>query len=698
MSQLFIEVQCEELPAGVLRGAVDALTKGVIDLLDGIEHGAVRTWCTPRRLAVTVDDVAEARPKTEKVVMGPPETSAFADGTPTKVAIGFARGKGVAVEDLVVVDGPRGRVVAATVSEGGERTVDRIGQGLDGVVRGIPFQKSMEWGTGGLRWSRPLHRINAVYAGQIVEGTAAGLPLGAETIGHRLADDTVFSFTDEASWLEGLRARAVEPDLAVRKARVEELVREGIASQHGDLEVDPDLLEEVTHLVEAPTLVVGSFDRELLDLPPRLLIKAMKAHQRYFPVFRRGELTEHFVVISNNPWGDHDTIAVGNANVLRARFHDARFFFAEDRKKTLEAHGAQLDKMRWIRGLGSMAAKAERIAGLAFTLAPLFGADPEQARRAGVLCKCDLATLMVGEFGDLQGHMGRLYAEAQGEDPVVAAAIEEHYQPSYTGGPLPGTSAGITLAVAERLDTLVGCFGIGMVPKGSGDPQGLRRAVIGLLALLEGTGVRLELESLFAAAMDHFHARAQGETFDRWQKAQGEGFSGRPDLLEALVQFARTRFKATATRAGVSGDLVDAVLAVGPSEPNDWRARLEALVAVSSTDGFLPIMHTFKRVLNITAGADDPPPAREALTEPAEQALFDALTSTEADVHARVAALDYDGAFQAALGLARPVSTFFDDVMVEADDPAVRAARKGLLLRVAALFRLLADFSRISTR
>ncbi|MCB9669290.1 MAG: glycine--tRNA ligase subunit beta [Alphaproteobacteria bacterium] len=696
MSQLLVEVQCEELPATFVRPALDALRTGVLGLLEGIEHGGTRVYATPRRLAVVVDGVAEGRPEVQKEVLGPPESSAFKDGEPTKVAIGFARGKGVDVADLRVVDGPKGRVVAALITEGGESTRERVASGLDGVVRGIGFRKSMEWGSGGTRWARPIHRVNAVYAGEAIYGEAAGVRVDNITVGHRLAEDTGFAFNDEASWLAGLRKRAVEPDLDARKARVRELVLEGIAAVGGDPVVDEALLEEVTHLVEAPTLVRGAFDAELLALPPRLLVKAMKAHQRYFPVTRDGALTEHFVVISNNPWGAHDPIAAGNANVLRARFHDAQFFFAEDQKKRLETHGLQLEKMRWIRGLGSMAAKAVRVAELGQRLAAGMGADPAKVHRAGELCKSDLATLMVGEFPDLQGHMGRLYATAQGEDPTVALAIEEHYQPAGADDALPTTAEGRTLALAERLDTLVGCFGIGMTPSGSGDPQGLRRAVIGVLALLGER--RASLEPLFEAAMDVFHTHAHGKDYDRWTKAQGDDFRGRDALLAELLEFARTRFKAQATRGGVSGDLVDAVLAVGEPVPVDWSARLDALVKASRSEGFLPIMHTFKRVLNITQGSDAAMPRREALVETASKELFDRSKEVAARVDTHVAALDYDGAFAAALTLAPAVSRFFDDVLVEDKDPKLRAARKGLLLGVAAIFRRLADFSRISTR
>lgn len=689
--ELLIELQHEELPAGMIRPALAALEKGVLALLDGVEHGRVRSFATPRRLALVVDAVADGRPRVTKQVLGPPVSSAYKDGVLTKAGEGFARGKGVDPSALVEVDGPKGRVVAAEVTEGGERAEDLVGAGLAGVIAGIPFKKSMEWGTGGFRWARPLHRVVVLLGGAVVPGEVAGIPFGDETVGHRLCPGA-FRVTGFDDWHAGLRERAVTPDLKQREARIRQLLVEASERLGSDPIVDEVLLEEVLHLVEAPTLVIGAFDEELLALPPRLLIKAMKAHQRYFPVFRGGSLTHQFVVISNNPFADEAHVARGNAAVLRARFHDAKFFFAEDQKKPLEVHGAQLAKMKWIDGLGTMAQKQERVAALAAELAHLFGADVEAARRAGALCKSDLATQMVGEFPDLQGHMGRLYALAQGEDPRVAAAIEEHYQPAGAGQDAAPSAEGAVVAVADRLDTLVGCFGIGLVPKGSGDPQGLRRCVLGVLTTLQAHGVRAELGDLFRRAAMSLDDVADG--YDAWA-------AKRPvldELVAQLVEFASTRFKASATAGGTSGDLVDAVLAVGPADVIDWNARLNGLLGVAGTPDFLPIMHTFKRVLNITAGQDAPVPSPDALTEPAERDLAEATVRVEAEVTAAVGRLDVDGAFTSALSLSGPVAAFFDAVLVEAPDPAVKAVRMGLLLRVAAIFARLADFSRISTR
>ena len=354
-------------------------------------------------------------------------------------------------------DGPAGG--RGPQGAGGRRRDHRRGRGghrsagpgpASGVLSELSFGKTMEWGTGGTRWARPVHRVNVVYDGVRVAGRALDLPFGNETIGHRLSRDPVFAFDGAEAWLAGLRERRVEPDIDDRRARIEALLAEATRTLSSDPIHDGALLEEVLFLVEAPTLVIGQFDPELLALPNRLLVQSMKEHQRYFPVFRDGALDHHFVVISNNPWGDADPIAAGNAAVIHARFDDARFFLAEDRKVRLEERGAALAGMRWIRGLGTMADKAARVSTLAEGIAGSVGADPAVARRAGALCKADLVTLMVGEFPELQGHMGRLYAEGQGERTEVAMAIEEAWHPEVQrrrggrepggGGPGPGGS------------------------------------------------------------------------------------------------------------------------------------------------------------------------------------------------------------------------------------------------------------------
>jgi glycyl-tRNA synthetase len=696
--EVFVELVCEELPARFVGSAITALREGVVGLLQGVPHGAVQTWATPRRLAVAIADVAAEKAAVTRLVTGPPaERAVNADGTFGPAAIGFAKGKGLDASALRVVDGPKGKVVAVEVAEGGERAVDLLATGLDAVVRGLPFPKTMEWAFGGVRWARPLHRVTALYDGCTVPAVVAGVAVADVSEGHRLSEST-FRVTTSAGWVEDLRARAVEPDLDVRRARIASLLVEARERIGCDPIVDDELLDEVTNLVEAPTLVIGRFDPSLLELPSRLLVQTMKKNQRYFPTFVGGKLHHQFVVISNNPWGDHDTIAEGNAAVILARFDDARFFLVEDQKQRLEQHAERLVEMRWIKGLGTMADRQARVGALGASLAPIVGADVATVRRAGALCKSDLVTRMVYEFPELQGHVGALYARRQGEDDAVATAIEESWQPAGADDAVPHTREGVALALADRLDALVGCFGIGMAPKGGGDPQGLRRAATGVVRILVENQLRADLRALMSAAVTNFHAHsATRQGFEAWVKERGAGGEAKDaaELVNALVAFATTRF---AAQAEATGDVVDAVLAVSPPDPVVLDRKVRALAALAGNPDFGRILTTFKRVLNITKDQDYPPPARGNLTCDAERVLFDAVQGAADDVRARCEALDFAGALERTLTLQAPVAAFFDAVLVDAPDPAEKATRMGLLGVVARVFLQVADFSRISTR
>lgn len=410
----------------------------------------------------------------------------------------------------------------------------------------------------------------------------------------------------------------------------------------------------------------------------------MKVHQRYFPTTVDGALSNVFLVCSNNPTGDAATIAAGNARVLRARFDDARFFFAEDAKLSLEQHGADLAKMRWVRGLGTVADKQERLVALAARLSGAMGADEAHARRAAALCKCDLLSQMVGEFPELQGHIGRLYAVAGGEPEAVALAVEEHYRPRFAGDSLPSTPEGLALAMADRLDTLSGCFGIGLLPKGSADPQGLRRAAVGLNALLLHRGQPQALRPLLSAAL-----------------AGHEGLERDADEVATdLVGFVVSRLRAMLA-ADHRTDVVNAVLDALGDAPTDadpvrLAARVAAVDALASSGEFSDLMTAFKRVLNITkdhAGGLVPHPGSPA---PASAALLAAVRAQSAATDAALDALDYEGALAQMVTLKPAIDRFFDEVLVMDEDPAVRAFRLGLLSTVASTFLAVADFRRIS--
>jgi glycyl-tRNA synthetase beta chain len=682
VADLIVEVLCEELPVSYIQPALDGLAKGLEGLLTGIPHGEIRLFSTPRRLAVVIEDVAERRPSEEKLLTGPAMSIAKPDGAWSKAAHGFARGKGLTVEDLEVVDGGRGPVVAARVQTGGELSCDLVRAGLEGAILGVPFAKSMRWGASSFSWARPIHGVVAVLGGQRIEAVVAGIETTDAVVGHRASDLPPAVVSDAATYLSVLEDRWVMADRARRRLTI----AEGLAHKASELGVevggDDALLDEVTDLVEWPLFVASHFEESLLDLPPRLLEESMRVHQRNFPTLLNGALTAHVLVVSNNPTGDEATIAAGNARVLGARFHDARFFYAEDRKRDFEALGESLERMRWVRGLGTMADKQARVSRLAERVAPLFEADPSAARRAGSLSKLDLVTGMVGEFPKLQGHMGRLYAEHSGESAEVARAIEEHYLPRYAGDDLPETPVGKAVALADRLDTLSGCFGIGLVPKGSADPQGLRRAANGVLALLLSQKQASSLSHLFTEALSGFE----------------EGIS-RPveEVVAHLGEFTQGRLKATLQAAGHRTDLADAVLSAGDDDPVQARARVEALGRLSAAGGFGDLMMTFKRVLNISKEHQDSEYEVALFEEAEESVLHEGVCAAEVSMNACLAELDIDGAL-AAMGELKPtVDAYFDKVLVMADEPELRSARLGLLCRTSRLFLTVADFRRIST-
>jgi glycyl-tRNA synthetase beta chain len=499
-----------------------------------------------------------------------------------------------------------------------------------------------------------------------------------DTLGHRLTRGPI-AVTGSADWLAGLRAHNVEPDNVARRADITAQLNAAAAALGGEVQ-EWDLLDEVVNLVEWPVVVTASFGEDLLELPPHLLIESMKVHQRVFPITVDGALDHHFLVVSNQPHARQPdaaaTIAEGNQRVLTARFYDAKFFYAEDRQKTLSDFRGRLEGMQWIRKGGTMAEKADRIASLSEALAPLLGADSAAAARAGQLCKYDLGTQMVSEFPKLQGHVGSLLAGFDGEDAGVARAIEEHYFPRYQGDTLPSTALAQAVALADRLDSLAGCFGLGLKPKGSADPLGLRRAAIGLMQILLESRVSLGLNDLLALT-----------TLDAQQEADLTGF---------IVARLRGIFLEMYSENPSGTELVNAVMATGDLSPVALAARIQALATVSATPEFGPLKTTFKRVMGLTKdhGRTDFGTAQfEAAAESDLHAAFEAVRQT-ARQHADNQ--DYSAALAALSSLKPSVDRLFDEVMVMCEDLQVRNNRLSLLRAIGDEFRQIADFTQLS--
>lgn len=676
MAQLFIEIGVEELPARFVGPAVDGLAAGLAKLLGDLAPNPPGSWGTPRRVAIAFDGVLAQTAVVEKLVTGPAVAFAFKEGVPTPAATAFAAKFGISVDALERAPGPKGEVIAARATEGGKRLVDVVAAGLEAAILGIPFKKTMRWGTRKEQFPRPIQYVCAVIDGERVAATVCGAPTVNTSVGHWLLSPDAFAVTSAETWETELAKRWVQPSGRARRDTIAAQLAEVAAGEGADLRVDSALLDEVVNLVEWPTPVVGEFDAALLSLPERLLVESMKVNQRYFPLYRDGKLLNRFVVISNNPAGDAKLVAEGNARVLAARFHDAKFFFSEDAKLPLATHGAKLAGMLWLRevkGAGgkplTMGQRQDEVGVAALGLLDLCGASQSVVAAAGACLKCDLPTLMVGEFPELQGHIGRKLGELEGAPPEVALAIEEHYLPRFTGDELPSSPAGRALALAERLTLLHAAFAAGLQPKGGADHLALRRAANGVVAIALGGGVKA------ASAADLFAA---------------VGCTPNPELNE----FVQARLRASLTEEGIPTDVVEAVFSAGGGALLDLAARARAFGSLAADGRMGAIRATFRRVAGLVKqNAGAPVPLDEldgSLLEAPGRSLREAvgaIPETQA-INDQLASL---------VALRPQVDAYFDGVMVMADDPATRAARLGLLRAIVARFSTLADFSKLST-
>ncbi len=655
--ELFIEVRCEEIPARFVAPAMEGFAAGLGKLLGNLLVGEVRVFSTPRRLAVAAM-VIRARPAVQKVITGMPLAQAKgADGEWTPAALGFARKRGGDASALFEHNG----FAAIRSVEGGESADRVIAAGLEALILGIPFKKTMHWGTSPARFARPIHDVACLLDGSLVVAQVAGIGTCAHSVGHWLLSPESFPVSSADAWLGHLRDLGIYADRAERHQRVGAQLTAAAEAAGLRIEADADLLDEVVNLVESPRVVLGHFPMELLKLPPRLLIESMKVNQRYFPLFGADGLTNAFLVVTNNPQGNPELIAEGNGRVLAARFHDAKFFYAEDRKRPLARHAEKLGGTVWIRGLGTVAERQAEITTAAIRLSGTTGADPGNLRALGGVLKADLATLMVGEFPELQGHVGHLLATAEGY--ANAIAIEEAWLPRHSGDKLPSTPEGLGFALAERMTLLSRCFTAEMEPKGSADPQGLRRAAVGLVALvLALPGEAGSLGELYAEA-------------------------GVP-LPATLAEFVVARLRAVLLAEGHPTDLVEAVMAVGGSDIRATAARVRGLAALPK-DELSAVRTTFRRVAGLAREHRSAAYALDLLQGHAEYHLHVAVKALPSADRPATEMLD-------ALRRLRPVvDHFFDEVLVMCDDLPLRANRLGLLRSILDRFAGFADFTRL---
>ena len=702
---LLVEIGTEELPPKSLLALADAFALGVVSGLDaaGISHGEMTRYAAPRRLAVLIREVGDQQPDQEIKRKGPPVSASFAaDGTPTRAATAFADSCGTTVAALGRVAEAKGEFLFHTGIKTGAPTTTLLADIVRSSLDKLPIAKRMRWGSGTAEFVRPVHWLVLLFGTEVVPAEILGIRTGQATRGHRfMAPEEIQIHTpgSYASQLESVGRVVV--DFEQRRDIIRERVTALAASHGGHAIIGDALLDEVTALVEWPEPIAGRFEERFLALPREVLIATLQDHQRYFPVEdAAGHLTSLFITVANIVSRAPEEVRRGNERVVRPRLADAAFFWDQDRKLPLADRMEQLKAVTFQAQLGSYYAKSKRIRSLAERLAGPFGADAALAGRAADLAKCDLLTGLVGEFPELQGTMGAYYAREDGEPDAVATAIGEQYLPRFAGDALPATTIGTVIALADKLDTIVGAFAIGQKPTGAKDPFAVRRATLGVLRIvLEGkwdVDLPLLVQAAFDATLADLTAHAKPKTDGQKATPLPESTAVVRDVCD--YAFERLRSVYLESGSGITSEMFDAVLERHPSSPTDFDARLHALAEFLTLDGATALAGANKRIANILrkSGVPDDLALEPALFETeAERTLAETLAGVSPSANAAIAARDYRTALHQLATLRPAVDAFFDGVMVNAEDPAVRRNRLALLAAVQQAFLAIADLSRL---
>jgi len=685
---LLLEIGMEEVPARFVRGAMDQLKAKTADWLDAsrIAYEGIEAYATPRRIAVLVRGVAGKQADIREEVRGPSRKIALDEnGGWSKAALGFARSQGVQPEQLFFKENGGVEYVYALKSGEGAPTIELLPEGLAGIITSMTFPKSMRWGSYDLRFVRPIRWIVALYGDAVVPLEIAGVKSGNVTRGHRfLGAETAIARPGE--YAAKLREQHVIADVKEREAEILRQIEALKAERGWNIAVKDDLLEEVLFLVEYPTVLFGTFDPAFLNIPQEVLITSMREHQRYFPVLdREGKLLPYFVTVRNGDSTSIELVQRGNEKVLRARLSDAKFFYEEDQKLTINEALAKLETIVWHEELGTLGEKVRRIRRTADAVASRVTED-EAARadisRAADICKFDLVTSMVYEFPELQGIMGEDYARKLGEREAVCRAVNEHYRPRHAGDEPAEGLVGAVVGIADKIDTIVGCFSIGIVPTGSQDPYALRRQAAGIVQSMIAHRLGLKLGELFGIALDVYEERGLKR--------------GREDILRDLYEFFGLRVRNALSEAGIRYDVADAVMASGFDDPLLAVKRAEAVAeAVRQGESFKAAVDAFNRVCNLAAKAEQTKIDPSLFEDDAERKLHEARGSVSGRAEEALSSGDAAGALAVLTELKDPINAYFDRVMVMTDNPAVRANRLASLAAVAADIRRVADFSKI---
>lgn len=685
---LLIEIGTEELPPPALKKLSAAFSEAVLAGLNDLGFTGLesRSFATPRRLAIQAFAVPEQQAEQKIERRGPAVQAAFdKQGEPTKAAQGFAQSCGVSVQDLSRVKTDKGEWLYYEAMQSGKTTADCIVSIVESALNQLPIPKRMRWGAGEAEFVRPVHWIVLLFGDEVVEGNILGITSGRETYGHRFHSPEALSIDNAANYEKVLSDKVkVIPGFKARRQRIEELVAAESKALGGTarLELETELLDEVTALVEWPVALVCCFEESFLAVPAEALVSTMKDNQKYFPVYdNNGKLSQNFIVISNLDSKDAQQIISGNEKVVRPRLADAQFFWEQDKKKPLAEFNERLKQVVFQRKLGTVYEKAERTAKLAADIATAIKANSEQAYKAGLLCKADLMSEMVYEFPQLQGIMGRYYAEHSGEAAEVATAIEQHYWPKFSGDTLPENACAQAVALADKLDTLVGIFAAGDKPTGTRDPFALRRAAIGVLKILIEQKLELDLEQLLQLAASSFPPELKAG------KVVGDVFDFIQGRLKAEYEGMQPAF---------TPQQVAAVMACRPTQPLDFDRRIHAVREFSEMSESESLSAANKRTANILkkAGLSSELPLKvELLQEAAEKELHKALEKLLPEVEPLCQQGAYQQALQKLAGLREPVDRFFDDVMVMAEDEKIKNNRLALLQKLQNAFKGIADIA-----
>jgi glycyl-tRNA synthetase beta chain len=681
---LLVEIGTEELPPTALERLSLAFADAFQKQLEQhqLQYGEIEPFATPRRLALLVRALSAHQPDRDVVRKGPTLRAAFnTQGQPTKAASGFAHSCGVSIDDLQKETFPKGTRLVFRHVQPGRRTADLIIDMTARALELLPIPKRMRWGGTDYQFVRPVHWVAAVLGRQPVKGALFGIQADNSTYGHRFHAPGGISISSPSEYAELLRSQGmVEPSFRRRRELIRKQVQELALEAGGQAVVEENLLKEVTALCEWPSAILGAFDESFLDIPSEVLIETMQRHQKYFPVVSAdGGLLPCFITISNIQSSEPSQVRAGNERVIRPRFWDASFFWKQDLKQSLQEFAPKLEKIVFQEKLGTLADRTCRVGRVAERIAGLLGLDKELVARAAYLAKCDLATQMIAEFPSLQGTMGRYYAEKAGEHPCVAAAIEEQYLPRHAGDRLPQSNCGRILSIADKLDTLVGIFAVGQRPTGDKDPYALRRASIGLLRILIETPLVLDFMEILEISAEELENKVD---------AKGSAVEVFHYSMERLRSYYEDR--------EVAGDVVDAVLAIGPRVPSDLDRRVRAVAAFRDLPEAKALSVANKRIGNILRKSSGAVPANVDVTllqEDAERRLQEGVAALDSTITPLLETQDYPGALKHLSELRADVDIFFDQVMVMSDDPLLRANRLALLQIVASLFLQVADIS-----